>query len=190
MKAKRFFYAALMVVCTLSMTALTSCGDKDHNNPSDPTEEPEEPKAVAAMMSMSVYFTPKTLECFDISFDYLDENGENKNTKVNDSNWSLTVQTPGLPAKLGYHMNVAVKADLDRTKYDEFEIDYYIATYNGLIDQNGQKYGSNYGGEGSSGRRSSMENIDSFVNDFYANHPLQSLHYYAADGAHTKMTWE
>ena len=190
MKTEQFFFAALLAVCTLSMAALTCCGEK--NKPSDPTTPttPTEVKPVAALMDMSVMFSEKTLEIFDISFDYLDENGQKKSDKVKSSPWNVKVQSTGLPAKLGFYMNVAIKEGLDRSKYESFELDFRFSELNCLVDADGKQLGVNHGGEAGFRQGLLMSAIDYYVNEAYPNHPFSSLHSYDANGNWTLQNWE
>ena len=113
---KKIFSIAL--VACMAALAMTSCNKKD-----EPTPQPDN-KAVSATITLNAIFDSVTIEQCDISFDYYDANGVKKNEVVTTTEFHKTVQTASLPATLGFHWNLAVKADLDTTKYEYFVVGY------------------------------------------------------------------
>ena len=134
MKTRQFLYAAMVAVCTVAMTTLVGC--KENNKPDEPQPQ-EDTTPVAAVIDVNVTFAEQTLEIFAVSFDYYDENGEKKNEAVTQTAWVKKIQSAGLPAKLGFHMNLAVKEGVDLTQYQQFHVEYSFGYESVLVNAAG-----------------------------------------------------
>ena len=186
MKTRQFLYAAMVAVCTVAMTTLVGC--IENNKPDEPQPQ-EDTTPVAAVIDVNVTFAEQTLEIFAVSFDYYDENGEKKNEAVTQTAWVKKIQSAGLPAKLGFHMNLAVKEGVDLTQYQQFHVEYNFGYESVLVNAAGVGIGKTHGTAGSSSQGMAISKIDAYLNS-YANHPFEVLHSYAADGTWQYIDWE
>ena len=141
MKTK-YFFAAIAAVCTFALTSLTSCNNEETVTPL-PDRTP-----VAAFMDFAIDFDTVTVQVYDISFDYLDENGVKKNIVVDRRHIGLYVKTASLPAKLGFHMNIALKEGVDYSKCKDFTVAYIWAVDYQCTNKAGEPVGKKMHHEG------------------------------------------
>ena len=182
---KKIFSMAL--VACLAAFVMTSCNKNNEPTPPDPKPDT---KAVAAAIVFNATFAPQTLEQCDISFDYYDENGTKKNEVVTTTEWKKTVQTAALPATLGFHWNLAVKADLDTTKYEQFLVDVEFSYASAALNAAGAAVKENKVGPFSSHVSMAMRKREAVVTSIMNNNPINFLHKYDAEGNYTSEDWK
>ena len=178
-------FSFLLDAC-MAMAFLTGC--KDKNQPT-PAPEPDM-KAVAAGVQMIAKFDPQTIEQCDISFDYYDENGAIKNEVVTTSEWTKTIETKALPATLGFRWNLAVKADLDTTKYEHFLLSYSFEYFSVAINAAGAAVTPREGGTPDLTSGVAMRKRYFLVNTIMESNPVNFVHKYDAEGKLTTGKWE
>lgn len=183
---KKIFSMAL--VACMAALVMTSCNKKDEPTPT-PTPE-QNTKAVSAAIVFNARFDPQTIEQCDISFDYYDENGNKKNEVVTTTEWKKTVQTASLPATLGFHWNLAVKADLDTTKYEHFLVDVEFSYASAALNAEGAAVKENKVGPFSSHVSMAMRKREAVVTTIMNNNPINFLHKYDAEGKFTSEDWK
>lgn len=180
---KKFFsFAVALVACALVMT---SCNKKNEPTPPEP-----DLKAVAAGIQFTAKFDPQTIEQCDISFDYYDENGAIKNEVVTTAEWTKTIETKALPATLGFRWNLAVKADLDTTKYEHFLVSYSFEYFSVAINAGGAAVTPREGGTPHLTSGVAMRKRDYLVSTILENNPINFVHKYDAEGKITTGKWE
>jgi hypothetical protein len=181
-------FSFVLVACMAAL-AMTSCNDK--NKPTDPTD-PTKPdtKPVAAAIQFEATFDPITIEQCDISFDYYDENGNKKNEVVTTAEWKKTVQTPALPATLGFHMNLAVKPGLDETKYEYFVVDYHFTYFSVAINAKGAAVTDKEGASFGNRMEMAMSKREATATAVMNHNPINFLHKYDAEGKFTSEDWK
>lgn len=184
---KKFFSMAL--VACMAALVITSC-KKDEPTPT-PTPEPEQDtKAVAAAIVFNATFAPQTIEQCDISFDYYDEKGNKKNEVVTTTEWSKKIQTAALPATLGFHWNLAVKANLDETKYEHFVVDAEFSYASASLNASGAAVKENKVGPFGSHISMAIAKRDAVVTSIMNNNPVSFVHKYDAEGKLTSEDWK
>ena len=178
-------FSFILVAC-MAASVMTSCNKK--NEPT-PTPEPDL-KPVAAAIVFNVKFDPQTIEQCDISFDYYDENGNKKNEVVTTAEWSKKIQTAALPATLGFQWNLAVKADLDTTKYQYFVVGYEFSYASAAVNAAGaavtEKVGASFGNR----MEMAMSKREAVVNAVLNHNPIKFVHKYDAEGKCTSEDWK
>ena len=181
-------FSFVLVACMAAL-AMTSCNDK--NNPTDPTD-PTKPdtKPVAAAIQFEATFDPITIEQCDISFDYYDENGNKKNEVVTTTEWTKKIQTAALPATLGFHWNLAVKANLDETKYEHFVVDAEFSYASASLNASGAAVKENKVGPFSSHISMAIAKREAVVTSIMNNNPVSFVHKYDAEGKLTSEDWK
>ena len=184
---KKIFSMAL--VACMAALVITSC-KKDEPTPT-PTPEPEQDtKAVAAAIVFNATFDPQTIEQCDISFDYYDEKGNKKNEVVTTTEWSKKIQTAALPATLGFHWNLAVKANLDETKYEHFVVDAEFSYASASLNASGAAVKENKVGPFGSHISMAIAKRDAVVTSIMNNKPINVVHKYDAEGKLTSEDWK
>jgi len=186
MKTKRYFFA-MVAVSAMAMCLMTSCKDKEE--PVDPTPKPDL-KAVAATIKFAVTFDPKTIEQCDISFDYYDENGAKKNEVVTTTEWKKEIKSASLPATLGFRWNLAAKANLDTTKYDQFVVDYHFAYSSFAVNAAGVTVSSPKEAELGQHVSVAMSKRETLVEAIHNKNPVSFVHKYDAQGKAEGGDWE
>ena len=182
---KKIFSMAF--VACMAALVITSC-KKDEPTP---TQEPEkDTKAVAAAIVFNAKFDPQTIEQCDISFDYYDENGNKKNEVVTTTEWTKKIQTAALPATLGFHWNLAVKANLDETKYEHFVVDAEFSYASASLNASGAAVKENKVGPFSSHISMAIAKRDAVVTSIMNNNPVSFVHKYDAEGKLTSEDWK
>lgn len=181
---KKIFSMAL--VACMAALVMTSCNDKNQ-----PTPDPKpDTKAVAAAIVFNAKFAPQTLEQCDISFDYYDENGAKKNEVVTTTEWTKKVQTASLPATLGFHWNLAVKADLDTTKYEHFLVDAEFSYTSAALNAAGAAVSEHKVGPFSSHLSMAMRKRYAVVESIMNHNPISFVEKYDAEGKLTSEDWQ
>ena len=135
----KYFFATIAAVCTL---ALTSCNGEETVTPL-PDRTP-----AAAFMDFAIDFDTVTVQVYDISFDYLDEKGVKKNIVVDRRHIGLYVKTASLPAKLGFHMNIALREGVDYSECHDFTVGYIWAVNFQCTNKAGEPIGKKVHHEG------------------------------------------
>ncbi len=186
MKTKHYFYA-LVAVSAMAMCLFTSCNDKEE--PVNPDPKPDT-KAVAAAITFRVTFDPQTIEQCDISFDYYDENGAKKNEVVTTAEWKKEVKSASLPATLGFRWNLAAKANLDTTKYQQFVVDYNIAYSSCAVNAKGEAVTAKKEAEFGHHASVAMYKRETLVEAIHNNNPVNFVHKYDAEGKVQSGDWE
>ena len=179
---KKIFSIAL--VACMAALAMTSCNKKD-----EPTPQPDN-KAVSATITLNAIFDPVTIEQCDISFDYYDANGVKKNEVVTTTEFHKTVQTASLPATLGFHWNLAVKADLDTTKYEYFVVGYEFSYSGAALTAEGRPV-TQYKCDPFSNRlEMAMRKRQAVVESVMNHNPISYVDQYDAQGNYTSEDWK
>ena len=186
MKTRQLFHAAMVAVSTLAMTAFVSC--KENNTPDNPQIQPDT-KPAAALMEVNVTLDDQFLELVTASFDFYDENGQKKNETLTGKTWSKKVKSAGLPAKLGFRMNLAAKEGVDRSQYTTFRAKYSFIVDAKLLNAAGEKIGTGQYAEGAPSQTFNINKFDTYL-EAYAQSPLQTLYSYDADGKYKAIDWE
>ena len=178
-------FSFILVACMAALV-MTSCNKKNEPTPPEPDLKP-----VAAGIQFTATFAQQTLDQCDISFDYYDENGNKKNEVVNTPEWTKTVETNALPSTLGFHWNIAVKADLDTTKYDKFLLDYNFSYFSVAINAAGAAVSDKHGTLGFSNKiEMAMSKRQATVDILLEHNPINFLHKYDAEGKFTEEEWK
>ena len=181
---KKIFSIAL--IACMAALAMTSCNGKN-----DPTPQPEpDKKAVAAAIVFNAKFDPQTIEQCDISFDYYDENGVKKNEVVTTTEWKKEVKSASLPATLGFHWNLAVKADLDTTKYEYFVVGYEFNYASVAVNAAGTAVTDKEGSAFSNRSEMAMRKRQYVVEAVMNHNPINFVHKYDAEGKVTSEDWK
>lgn len=188
MKTNCSFYVAAVAVSALAMSLLMGCSEK--NKPVAPPVPVQDQKPVAASILMQVNFDPKTIEMCDISFDYYDENGVKKNEVVTSAKWEKNVKSKDLPATLGFHWNLAVKADLDTTKYEKFLVAYECNYFSVAVNAEGAAVTNKEGSTFSNHLEMAMKKRESVVETIMKNNPINFVHEYNAEGKCNYGSWK
>lgn len=184
----KHFFAAIIAVCIVAMTGLTSC----NQNQPDPDPQPQKDLTpAAAFMDFNITFDPLTLEIFTVTFDYYDKDGVKQNHVIDKVDWSLHVQTTSLPAKLGYHMNLSKKEGVDLTKYDKFKVAFTFTENEQFVNAAGEALaaGRHYD-EGMPSQGFAIDKIDTYLAMEGVKHMRESLFIYKADGSVETLNWE
>ena len=178
----------MALVACMAAWAMTSCKGQNEPTP-EPQPEPDT-KAVAAAIVFNAKFDPMTIEQCDISFDYYDENGNKKNEVVTTTEWKKEIKSPSLPATLGFHWNLAVKANLDETKYEHFVVNYEFSYASVALNAAGaavtEKEGASFGNEISM----AIAKRDAVVESILNHNPVNFVHKYDAEGKLTREDWK
>ena len=183
---KKIFSMAL--VACMATLAMTSC-NKDKNSPADPTD-PTGSKPVAAEIHFQANFDPLTIEQCDISFDYYDENGNKKNEVVTTAEWKKEVKSASLPATLGFHWNIAVKPNLDESKYEHFVVDFEFAYSSVVVNGMGVAITAKQGASFGNRMEMAMDKRESTVEILLKHNPINFVHKYDAEGKFTSEDWQ
>lgn len=179
---------SMAIVACMAALAMTSC--KGQNEPT-PTPEPKpDTKAVAAAIQFQATFDPLTIEMCDISFDYYDENGNKKNEVVTTAEWKKVVKSASLPATLGFHWNLAVKANLDESKYDKILVDYHFNYASAAINAEGVAVTKKEQVEFGNHTEMAIAKKDALVDAIMKNNPINFVHKYDAEGKVTVEDWK
>ena len=185
MKAKQLFFIAMMAICSVAMTVMTSCKDKDE--PSNSALYDGD-KLVAAFLQCEVNIESKTLEVFDVSFDFYDANGQKQNEPLTGSTWKKSIQSASLPALLGFRMNLAKKENVDLEKVGKVRVDFSYSYSTTDIDKNG-KDGVYYAEKNSTNIAVKDGQLDLYLEE-YAKAPFGVLFEYNANGKRTIKEWK
>ena len=186
MKTNRF-YAAIIAVCALAMTCLMSCDPKQP----EPDPQPQKDlKPAAAFMVYDVKFDSLTLEIFTVSYDYYDKDGVKQTHVIDNPEWTLRVQTESLPAKLGYHLNLAKKEGVDLSKYERFKVAFIFTETFQFVNAAGEalSQGKHYN-EGMPSQGFSIDKIDEYLANENVKHLWERLYLYKADGTTESLDW-
>lgn len=181
---------SMAIVACMAALVMTSCKDKNEPTPT-PTPTPEQDtKAVAASIVFNAKFDPQTIEQCDISFDYYDENGAKKNEVVTTAEWKKEVKSASLPATLGFRWNLAAKADLDTTKYDQFVVDYHFAYSSVAVNAEGAAVSAPKEAEFGTHGSVAMHKRETLVEAIHNNNPVNFVHKYDAEGKATSASFD
>ena len=174
-----------LVACVAAL-AMTGCKDKN-----EPAEEPktQDTKPVAAAIQFQAKFDPLTIEMCDISFDYYDENGNKKNEVVTTAEWKKEVKSASLPATFGFHWNLAVKANLDESKYDKILVDFHFKYASFAINAEGAAVSTKEQPEFGNHTEMAIAKKDALVSSIMEHNPLSFVHKYDAAGKVTSEDW-
>ena len=186
MRTNKVFFAAMIAVCAFTMTTLIGCNGK--NEPT-PTPEPDT-KPVAAAIQFEAVFDPLTIEQCDISFDYYDENGNKKNEVVTTTEWTKNIKSAALPATLGFHWNLAVKAGLDESKYDQFLVKYQFTYASCAVNAEGAAVTTKEQADFGNIMSMAIAKRDYLVESILSHNPINFLHKYDAEGKFTQEDWK
>ena len=173
---------AAVLCCALAFNACTK---------NDPTE-PEAPDTTPVAAKMSYSFTlgsDDMVNMLDVTIDYYDADGTVKSEAMTGKTWSKTVQSTGLPAKLGARMRVAVKAEANLTAKETFVVSSGYEYVGSAVNKKGENVGETFG----TGSTSTMTIKSSQVAEWAERHKdglRKYLHSIAADGSHTSISWE
>ena len=178
-------FSFVLVACMAAL-AMTGCNKKD-----DPTPQPEpDKKAVAAAIVFNAKFDPQTIEQCDISFDYYDENGVKKNEVVTTTEWKKEVKTASLPATLGFHWNLAVKADLDTTRYEYFVVGYEFSYATAAVNAANVAVKEHKVYPFSNRLEMAMSKRETTVKAVMNHNPINFVDKYDAKGNYTTEEWK
>ena len=177
----------MALVAFIVALAMTSCKDKNEPTP-EPT--PQDTKPVAAVIQFQANFDPQTIEQCDISFDYYDENGNKKNEVVTTAEWKKEVKSASLPATLGFHWNLAVKANLDDSKYDQFVVDYHFKYASVAVNAEGAPVTKPEQGDFGNIVSMAIAKKDAVVESVMNHNPINFVHKYDAEGKLTSEDWK
>jgi len=183
---KKIFSMAL--VACMAAWAMTSC--KGQNEPTPEPEPEQDTKAVAAAILFQANFDPLTIEMCDISFDYYDENGNKKNEVVTTPEWKKEVKSASLPATLGFHWNLAVKANLDESKYDKILVDYHFKYASVAVNAEGAAVTTKEQADFGSRMEMAIAKKDAVVESIMNNNPVNFVHKYDAEGKVKVEDWK
>ena len=175
-----------LVACVAAL-AMTSCNKKDE--PSDEQKTPDT-KPVAAAIKFQAKFDPQTIEQCDISFDYYDENGNKKNEAVTATEWTKEVKSASLPATLGFRWNIAVKAGLDESKYDQFLVKYQFTYASCAVNAEGAAVTTKEQADFGNIMSMAIAKRDDLVSSIMEHNPLNFVHKYDAEGKVTTEDWK
>ena len=176
-----------IVACmALAMSCMTSC--KDKNTPVNPPVPDTKP--VAAGMKFTATFDTLTIQMCDISFDYYDEKGQKKNEAVNATVWKKVIKSEALPATFGFHWNLAVKANLDTTKFDHFIVDYNFSYESVALNAAGEAVTAPQGAAFSNSINMAMSKREATVQAILNHNPVSFLHKYDAEGKVEVVDWQ
>ena len=178
----------MALVACMAALAMTSCNKKDEPTP-DPKPE-QDTKAVAAAIVFNAKFDPQTIEQCDISFDYYDENGNKKNEVVTTAEWKKEVKSAALPATLGFHMNIAVKPDLDESKYEHFVVDYHFTYASAAVNAAGAAVTDKQGASFGNRVEMAMDKREATVTAILNHNPVNFVYMYDAEGKFTSEDWK
>jgi hypothetical protein len=182
-KVKLFFF--LTVAC-LAMSLFTSCNDQ--NTPVTPPAQDLTP--VAAGMKFTATFDTLTIQMCDISFDYYDEKGQKKNEVVNTTVWKKLIKSDALPATFGFHWNLAVKADLDTTKFEHFVVDYGFTYESVALNASDAAVSQPKGAAFGNTMNMAMRKRNTVVETIMNSNPVNFVHKYDAKGVVTVEDWK
>ena len=178
----------MALVACMAALAMTSCNKKDEPTPT-PDPQPDT-KAVAASIVFNAKFDPQTIEQCDISFDYYDEKGNKKNEVVTTAEWKKEVKSASLPATFGFHWNLAIKANLDTTKYEHFNVDAEFSYTSASLNAEGAAVKDNIVGPVHAGGSFAMRKRETAVASIMNNNPLSFVLKYDAEGKLTSEDWK
>ena len=180
-------FSFILVACMAAMV-MTSCNKKDEPTPT-PDPEPDT-KPVAATIVFKAVFDPQTIEQCDISFDYYDENGNKKNEVVTTTEWTKNIKSAALPATLGFHWNLAVKAGLDESKYDQFLVKYQFTYASCAVNAEGAAVTTKEQADFGNIMSMAIAKRDYLVESILNNNPINFVHKYDAKGKFTLEDWK
>ncbi len=180
----------MALVACMAALAMTSCNKKDEPTPTPKPDPKPDTKAVAAAIVFKAKIDPQTIEQCDISFDYYDENGVKKNEVVTTTEWTKKVQTASLPATLGFHWNLAVKADLDTTKYEHFKVDAEFSYASAALNAEGAAVTEHNALPSHAGASMAMRKREVVVESLMNNNPVNFVEKYDAEGKLTSEDWK
>ena len=180
MKTKAFFRGAMIVLSAFVMTCWMSCRPVNQpSDPSKPTEPDHSPKT--ARMQYAFATNDEMVDLFYIRIDYLDENGKTQTVTLNESTWSLSVQSKALPAKFGMKVNITMRGMADLTKYDVVPINYGWSYVTTALDSDGLSVGDVHRNAGDVEMDVSPIKVSTWLEE-YAKHPIEFSVEYDADG--------
>ena len=120
MKTKKFYLAALTVMCSMTMTTMfTACGDDDDDKIDSIIEQN---KKVSIDLDLSMPLSEDMLKYCDIVVTYNDGTGEKTETPTT-QNWEKTLSSK-LPASFSFARTVRMKSDVDPDAIESFTICY------------------------------------------------------------------
>ena len=180
------FRFAMVALCAIVMTGLMACGNNnnDNNDPDKPDTTP-----AGAKMTFKATFAEKTLEIFDVTFEFLDANGEKKSELVKETLTEKHLYSETLPAQFGFIMHVAEKAGLDRSKYEHMEMTYEIEMLSCVANASGQQLGAAQAYRPYSSVTLNMSKIDTYLESFQKQ-KIGIIHTYDKDGKFTSSDWK
>ena len=184
--SKRYLYLAMVAVSALAMS-FTSC--KDNN---EPQPEPQKEKTpVASFMDFKATFDTLTIQMCDISFEYYEGAGNKKTEKVTTTVWERNLETKGLNATYGYHMNIDIKADLDTTINEHFVVAFGYEYKSGLLAEDGTELfqSKDESGAFSISNQMAMRKREAVMQIIKEKMPAGIVHVYT-DGKFSLGTWE
>ena len=177
----------LLAVCTMLMV-----GCKKDEPETQQQQQQEETQTTAKPAVASVFYytfsvTDSMRLVADFTISYYDQDGKLQTEKLEANNWEKTIKA-GLPAKLGVHVDAALKADFDASKYTKVyrKKSYTASAY--CLDEDGKKVGKVGSHTLNTGNYIPAEKMSKYFNDEFF---LKSLYKYEADGTITELSeWE
>lgn len=181
-------------LCTICLSAMvmTACSDK--NNPSDPGKpsDPEHPaqKATKAYQDLRLTVNEKMFELCAFSIDYLDKDGKEQNFVLKDSTaCRLVVISEGLPAKVGFRINITKRDDVDYSQFEDFIVNFRYDYYTGLVDNEGNIVSKGLDGWRKPDLQMSISQMDKWLKTYNDERKIQHVFIFDADGNETEGSW-
>ncbi len=106
------------------------------------------------------------------------------------ADWQKEVKTASLPATLGFHWNLAIKANLDTTKYEHFKVDAEFSYTSASLNAEGAAVKENKALPVHAGGSMAMRKREFFVESIMNNNPIKFVHKYDAEGKFTSEDWK
>ena len=184
MNFKKFYEAALTVICALVMTtSFTACGSDDDNDKGGGSDN----KPVAASMNTVLSVGDDMLKYLDLTVDYYDANGKIQSEALTANKWEKTIKA-NLPATLGVRLKAKLKDGVDPASIELFNVKvsftygYNTLTANdGILDVFADGFGSSYNIKGS--------DIPEWLSE-KGNKIEEILYNFDANGNHSKGSWQ
>ena len=182
------------LLCTMCLCAVVMSACSEKNTPSEPTKpsDPEQPakKATKAYLDFRLTVGEKMFELCTFSIDYLDKDGKEQNFVLKDTTaCRLVVVSAGLPAKVGYRINISKRDDVDYSQFTEFVVDYKYDYYTGLVDDDGNIVAQGLDGRNGPKLQMDIAQMDKWLKRYNEEQKVQYMYEFDADGKETEVSW-
>lgn len=182
----------LMFIIGLCAVVMSACTEK--NNPSEPSkpDDPTKPekKAAKAYLDFQLAVGEDMFALCAFSIDYLDKEGKVQHYELKDTTaCRLVIISEGLPAKLGYNLNITKRDDVDYSQVKDFVVNYKYNYYTGLIDTNGDVMADGLWGGQKPGLLMDISQMDKWLKQYDEERKVQKTFEFDAEGKETEGNW-